>query len=139
MKTSRVNHIAVWVLVLYFQLQSMGWYTIFKNPWMKLSGITMEMAENSTAMPYIFAILSTALIVYAIAILFTKLHIYSAKNGIAYGILFNFAFLFLPIITMDMFSKTPFALSMIDAGNYFLFFIITGLVLSLWKRYKKEI
>ena len=117
----------------------MGWYTIFSKPWMDLTGVSMDKANNAGALPYLFALLSTAAIVYAIAVLFTKLNIETSKNGVAYSIVFNLAFLFLPVITMDMFSMHPFALSLIDAGNYLLFFIITGLVLSLWRRYKKEV
>ena len=124
MKTYRVNHLAVWSLVIYFQLQSMGWYAIFEKPWMDMSKVTMDMAEKSAVLPYIIAFLSTAVIVYTLAVLFTKLHIYSAKNGISYSILFNLAFLFLPVITMDRFLMKPFELSLIDGGNYLFFFMI---------------
>ena len=139
MKTSIVNQLAVWLLVIYFQLQSIVWYIIFEKPWMAMSKVSMETANNSGVLSYIVALLSTAVIVYTIAVLFTKLHIYTAINGISYSLLFNIAFLFLPVITMDMFQMKPFALSLIDAGNYLVFFIITGLVLSLWKKYKKEV
>jgi len=138
MKTSIVNHLAVWSLVIYFQLQSMGWYTVFEKPWVELSKVNMETANNAGVLSYLVVLISTAVIVYSIAVLFTKLHIYTAINGIFYSLLFNIGFLFLPVITMDMFQMKPFALSMIDAGNYLVFFVITGLVLSLWKKYKKE-
>ena len=44
---TRINHLAVWVLVIVHQLVGWGWYTIFGEKWLNLHARTMTDIERT--------------------------------------------------------------------------------------------
>ena len=45
--TNKINHLAVWILVIVHQLVGWGWYTIFGEKWLNLHVRTMTDIERT--------------------------------------------------------------------------------------------
>ncbi len=138
MKTLKINHAAVWVLVLIHQIIGGIWYSpfAFANKWVELTGKSMADFSNASFMPYANSIVAAIILCYSIAWLFKKLEVTNFITGMAYSFLFWFAFLFMELLTFNSFELRPYGLTFIDAGKSLLTFLICGFVLGMWKRYE---
>ena len=66
--TNKINHLAVWVLVIVHQLVGWGWYTIFGEKWLNLHARTMTDIERThSAGAYVLAIVTAIIVNYALA------------------------------------------------------------------------
>ena len=139
MKQLKINHFAVWVNVVLLHVIGFFWYDpmLFGNQWMKMVGLTMEMAVagSSNVGLWITNLVSTAITVYAMAWLFTRLNVDNALKGLLMGLLIAFAFNFMPSMSGDMFAQIPYGLSWITGGFAMVGWSISGLILGAWKKY----
>ncbi|MDQ2824592.1 MAG: DUF1761 domain-containing protein [Verrucomicrobiota bacterium] len=135
---TRINHLAVWILVVVHQLIGFGWYAIFGNIWLNLHAKTMTDIENPHDFaPYLMAIVASIIVNYALAWLIGRMNAHSA--GCGFAIAFNcwFAFLFAEYATISLFSAfgtNPWPLILINMGRPLIAFSISGLVLGAWRR-----
>ena len=66
--TNKINHLAVWVLVIVHQLVGWGWYTIFGEKWLNLHARTMTDIERTHSVgAYVLAIVTAIIVNYALA------------------------------------------------------------------------
>ena len=137
MKNLRINHPAVIILTVAYQLMAMAWYGIFAQQWMSLNNFTEADFTDQSPVPYIYAIITALITNYAFAVLFKKLKVEEVGLGIKVAALCWLGFTFAEISTINMFSLNPFALSLVDGGKSFLAFVISGIVLASWKKYEK--
>ena len=137
MKT-RINHAAVWTLVVVHQIIGFGWYTLFGNLWLNLHAKTMtDIDKPSDPMPYIVAIIASIVVNYALAWLLGRLSAVSAIAGLKVALLCWFAFLFVEHATVAAFSAfgtNPWPLVFLDMGRSLISFGVSGLVLGGWHR-----
>jgi len=140
MKTLKINHLAILVIVILGQLIPFGWYTIFAEKWMSLNGLTTEEIESQmSATPYISSIITSIVFAYVFAWLFKRLSIKSASEGLKTALIIWLPFSLLNHITVNLFSFRPYALSWIDAGSDFLIYAAIGLILGGWRKYEEDV
>ena len=80
---ARINHLAVWVLVVVYFLIGWGWYAIWGDTWLNLHAKTatdIERTHNVGA--YVFAFFASIVVNYALAWLIGKLNAERAVCGL---------------------------------------------------------
>jgi hypothetical protein len=135
---TKINHLAVWALVVIHQLVGWGWYAIFGNTWLNLHAKTMTDIERTHDwIAYVTAIIASIFVNYALAWLIARLNAVNAMAGLRIALLCWFAFLFVEYATISVFSAfetNPWPLVFIDMGRPFVAFAISGLVLGAWRK-----
>jgi hypothetical protein len=135
---TKINHVAVWILVVVHQLVGFGWYAIFGEAWLSYHARTMTDIERTHSfVPYLLAIIASIFVNYALAWLIDRLNAANAVAGLKIAIVCWFAFLFVEYSTISAFSAfetNPWPLVFIDMGRPFVAFAISGLVLGAWQR-----
>ena len=135
---NKINHLAVWVLVVVYFLISWGWYAIFGNFWLNLHARTMTDIERTHNVgAYVLGFVASIIVNYALAWLLAKLNTANAIFGLKIALLCWFAFLFVEYSTIAVFSAfetNPWPLIFIDMGRPFFAFAISGLVLGAWRK-----
>lgn len=138
MKQLKINHLAVWVNIILLHILGFAWYgPLFGEQWMEMVGLTMEDAEvgSASAGLWITNSLATIITVYTMAWLYTKLNTDSAVKGLLMGLLFGFAFNFMPAMSGNMFAQEAYGLAWITGGFSMTGWAISGLILGVWKKY----
>jgi hypothetical protein len=134
----RINHAAVWLLVVVHQLVGWGWYAIFGETWLNLHARTMtdiERTHNPGA--YVLAVVTAIIVNYAMARLFMCLGTEGAVKGLKIALVCWLAFLFVEHATIAVFSAfetNPWPLVAIDMGRPLIAWAISGLVLGGWRK-----
>ena len=135
---TKINHLAVWILVMVHMLVGWGWYAAFGEAWLNLNAKTMTDIEQShSPVPYVIAIVAAIIINYALAWLIARQNAHSAGCGLAIALICWFAFLFVNYATISAFSAfetNPWPLVFINMGRPFIAFAISGLVLGAWRK-----
>ena len=135
---SRINHLAVWILVVIYFLIGWAWYGIFGEKWLNLHARTMTDIERTHNVgAYALAIVTAIIVNYALAWLIGRLNATNAVVGLKIALLCWFAFLFVEYSTIAVFSAfetNPWPLIFIDMGRPFIAFAISGLVLGAWRK-----
>ena len=135
---NKINHLAVWILVVVHQLVGWGWYSIFGEAWLNYHAKTMTDIERTHSfMPYLIAIVASVIVNYVLAWFIRTLNISNAAAGLKIAILCWFAFLFVEHASISAFSAfetNPWPLVFIDMGRPFVAFSISGLVLGAWPK-----
>jgi hypothetical protein len=135
---NKINHLAVWILVVVHQLIGWAWYTIFGDWWLNLHARTMTDIERTHNVgAYVLAVITAIVVNYALARLLTCLGTESALKGLKIALLCWFAFLFVEHSTIAVFSAfetNPWPLISIDMGRACVAFAISGLVLGAWRK-----
>jgi len=135
---TKINHLAVWILVVVYFLIGWGWYAIFGEKWLNLHARTMtdiERTHNVSA--YLLAFVASIIINYALAWLISRLNATSAVAGLKIALICWFAFLFVEYATISMFSAfetNPWPLVFIDMDRPFVGFAISGIVLGALRK-----
>src|SRR5215212_8709996 len=136
--TTRINHAAVWLLVVIHQLVGWGWYAAFGEKWLNLHARTMtDIDRTHNVGAYVLAVLAAIVVNYALARLLVCLGTDSAVKGLNIALLCWFAFLFAEYATVSVFSAfetNPWPLICLDMGRPFVAWSISGLVLGGWRR-----
>jgi hypothetical protein len=96
-----------------------------------------DIEQPHSVVPYLIAITSAIIVNYALAWLFSKLHVAHALTGLKIALICWFGFLFVQYTTISVFSAfetNPWPLIFINMGRPFLAFAISGIVLGAWRR-----
>ena len=135
---NKINHLAVWALVVIHQFIGWGWYTVLGEKWLNLHARTMTDIERTHNVgAYVLAIATSVIVNYTLAWLISRLNATSAVAGLKIALLCWFAFLFVEYCTIAVFSAfetNPWPLILIDMGRPFVAFAISGLVLGGWRK-----
>lgn len=137
MKTLKINHVAVWILVLLHQLIGAVWYSpfAFAGKWVILIGRPMADFENASILPYFVSIVASVVMTYTMAFLFKKLGVENFLSGMFYSFIFWFGFLFVELSTFNSFELRPFGLTFIDTGKSLITFLVSGFILGMWTKH----
>jgi len=134
----RINHAAVWTLVVVHQLIGWGWYSVFGETWLNLHARTMtDIDRTHNVGAYLLAAAAAIVTNYLLAWLFSRLNVNTALAGLQIALLCWFGFLFVEYATIAVFSAfetNPWPLVAIDMGRPLLAWGISGLVLGGWNR-----
>lgn len=139
MKQLKINHLAVWVNVVMLHGLGYLWYSpfLYGKQWQQMVDLSDQQAEANMGNigMWITNFVSTAITVYAISWLFTKLNVDTAVKGLLLGLLIAFAFNFMPSMSGNMFAMKHYGLSWITGGFAMVGWSISGLILGAWKKY----
>ena len=135
---NKINHLAVWILVVVHQLIGFGWYALFGELWLRYHARTMtDIEQTHDFAPYLVAIAASIAVNYALAWLISRLNATGAIAGLRIAIACWFAFLFVEYSTISAFSAfetNPWPLVFINMGRPFLAWSLSGLVLGAWQK-----
>ena len=135
---TRINHLAVWILIVVYFLIGWGWYAIFGEAWLNQhakQATDIERTHNVGA--YVLAFIASIVVNYTLAILISKLNPESALCSLRLAVACWFAFVFMEYATISVFSAfetNPWPLICIDMGRPLLGFAISGFVLGYWRQ-----
>jgi hypothetical protein len=136
--STKINHLAVGVLVVVYFLIGWGWYAIWGDTWLNLhakNATDIERTHNVGA--YVFAFLAAIVVNYALAWLIGRFNATSAIAGLKIALVCWFAFVFVEYATICIFSAfetNPWPLICIDMGRPLIGFAISGAVLGAWRK-----
>lgn len=136
----KINHLAVWVCVILLFVLGFLWYgPLFGDQWMDMVGLVKAEVEADPpgAGIWISNAISTIIPMYVLAWLFIKLKVTNGLNGLLYGLIISFSFVFLSKLTSDMFAQNPYGLSWITGGYDMVALSLSGLILGAWRKYEK--
>jgi hypothetical protein len=138
---NKINHAAVWILVVVDQLIGWLWYSdkVFGGRWTAYHGKIMTDIDQDKFdfMPFVISIAAAIAINYTIAWLIGRLNIQSAGGGLRKALICWFAFLFMPYATIEAFSafgRNPAEIVLINMGHNLVLFALAGVVLGAWRR-----
>jgi fatty acid desaturase len=137
---TRINHLAVWILVVVDQLIGGLWYHIlFGNRWLAYHGKIMTDIDQDKAgvAPFVVSIAAAIAINYTIAWLIGRLSATNAVSGLKIALICWFAFLLMPYATIEAFSafgRNPVEIVLINMGHNLVLFALAGVVLGAWRR-----
>ena len=136
----KINHLAVWILVIVDQLLGGLWYNVlFATRWLAYHGKIMTDIdqEKGDLTPFIVSIAAAIAVNYTIAWLIGRFNLKSAGGGLRIALICWFAFLLMPYMTIEAFSafgRNPAEIVLINTGHYLVVFALAGLVLGAWRR-----
>ena len=134
----RINHLAVWILIVVYFLIGWGWYAVLGETWLNLHAKTatdIERTHNVGA--YVFAFAASIVVNYTLAVLIAKTNPTSAFCSLKLALACWFAFVFMEYATISIFSAfetNPWPLICIDMGRPLIGFAISGFVLGYWRQ-----
>lgn len=136
MNNLKMNHAAVWVIVVLGQVIPAVWYGMFAEPWMDLNGLTMEDATGGGVSPYIVSIITSIAFAYMLAWVYIRMNVSTLADGLKTGFIMGFPIAILGNMTVNMFSFRPYALTWIDGGVNLVIWIVAGAILGAWTKQK---
>ena len=135
---TKINHLAVWILIVVYFLIGWGWYTIFGEKWLNLHARTMTDIEHTHNVgAYLLSFVASIVVNYTLAVLIARTNPESVWCGLKVALACWFAFVFMEYATISVFSAfetNPWPLICIDMGRPFLGMAISGLVLGAWRK-----
>ncbi|MFH2040906.1 MAG: DUF1761 domain-containing protein [Acidobacteriota bacterium] len=129
-----LNWLAVVVSTFVSMALGFVWYTpiLFGNLWMKLVGLKAEDIEaKDSTKGMIISLFGAFISSVALAVIIGWIG-YGLVNGLLAGAGFSFAFIVTTFFSQDAYEKRPLALTLINSGYRFIYFLIIGAILGLW-------
>ncbi len=133
----KINHAAVWVSVVLLTGLGFLWYgPIFGESWMAMVGLDQAAVDANPpgTGTWVTNLFSTVVPLYVLAWLFGKLGVASGVHGAGLGLLISFSFVFLSVITGNLFAQNPYALSWITGGFSMTAMTLSGFILGAWRK-----
>ncbi len=127
-------------MVIAMQLLSFLWYSpyLFGFKWIVYADFSLSSIPRSDTFvfykPFLLSIISTAVLYYALVLVFIKLSVNTLLRGVSYAVFCWFVFLFMVTLMHHSFAQRPIGLTLIDMGRDLLMFIIGGLCIAAWNR-----
>ena len=136
----RINHLAVLAAFVLLTVLGFLWYgPFFGDRWMAMVGLDMAAIEANPpgAGIWISNVVATIVPLYTLAWLFVRLGVDSGVRGAGYGLLIAFSFVFLSVLTGNLFAQRPYALTWITGGYSMAALTLAGFILGAWTRKDK--
>ncbi|MBZ0098409.1 MAG: DUF1761 domain-containing protein [Taibaiella sp.] len=140
MKEQKINHLAIWLLVIVFQVISTVWYSpyLFADRWMNYLGKTITDFNGESLTGILWSLAGAIAYCYLLAYLFKNLGINNGRRGMVVGLFLSIVCFALQTLTQDSFQMRPPGLSLINTGIVIINFSLAGLVLGSWKKFKTK-
>lgn len=139
MKALKINIVAVVVLAVAFQLTNVAWYSFAGQRWVELAGLqnVANMESATSPFAYVCSLVSSLLLCYMMAWIFTKVRVETALQGALIAISLYGSFVFFEAATKDLFHLRSFMLTLINEGVNFINYALAGSVLGTWRKYEE--
>jgi hypothetical protein len=132
----QLNYIAIVVSgMLVFALGGL-WYSplFFAKPWMSVIGKTgEELKKGAKPGNYIIALMQGLISAYILAIFIEFARASTVEDGAWVGFMCWFGFAGITSFVHGMFSQRPLKLWAIDTGYTLVSFVMSGIILAVWK------
>lgn len=131
-----IHYLAVIVSTLASFVLGFIWYgpVLFGNLWMKLNGKKDEDIDAKSALRgYLVSLVTSFIAVMIMAVLINKLGIHDLMSGLILGAAVGLGFIGLSMWSNNVYEDRPFSLTLIHAGYRFFYFMIVGVILTVWK------
>ena len=134
---SHLNWLAILVAAIaYFALGAIWYSFLFKNAWIKHTGIKMDdpNAKSGVAGVMVTSFILTLICTIGIALFLSKANTpLSWMSGAKVGLVAGICFCVTAISNSYIFEKRPAGLHVINGGYNVVGCIIAGMILALWK------
>ncbi len=129
------NHWAIIMAVIFNQVFSFIWYSpaFFFHPWIAAMGKTPELIDPSKPLPFISAVVGSAMFCYLMSWLFFVLVVDDWFRGLVVGLLIGTGFLVPTLGTHYLFMGYGPELIWIDGVKEVFASGITGIILAYWR------
>lgn len=134
---SNLNWLAVIVAGLAYFVLGAIWYSfIFKNAWIKLSGVNVNdpNAKKGVAMIMLSSLILMIICSLGLAIFLYKTGPTSWMSGAKTGLVAGVCFSATGICISYLYEKRPLGLHLINAGYNVAGCVIAGIILSVWPK-----
>lgn len=137
-RETKINHLAVWILVLAHQALGCLWYArfLFGDIWLVYLGRSVDEVNPWNPVPFVWAIIAAIAFNYTLAWLFRRLNIVTAVDGLKVSAVVWFAFLFPAYVTHGVLAGVPYGVLWIDMGKELVAYGLSGILLGGWVRYE---
>lgn len=132
---SHINWLAVIVAgIAYFILGAIWYSFIFKNAWIRLSGVNMNdpNIKKGVAQTMFASLILMIIASLGIAILLRYFQPHTLQLGIKLGLLVGICFSATSVSISYLYEKKPFGLHLINGGYNVVGCIVAAIVLCLW-------
>lgn len=132
---SHINWPAVLVAgVAYFLLGAIWYSFIFKNAWIKLSGVNVDdpNAKKGVAMVMVSSLFLMIICSLGLAMFLSKVAEPTWMSGIKVGLVAGICFSATGISISYLYEKKPFGLHLINGGYNVAGCVLAGVILSVW-------
>src|SRR5205809_7005904 len=90
---TKINHLAIWILIVIYFLIGWGWYAVFGEKWLNLHARTMTDIEHTHNVgAYVLAFLASIAVNYTLAVLIARPNPTSVWPGLKVALASWFAF-----------------------------------------------
>jgi hypothetical protein len=131
----KANYLAWLACPVYNALLGMGWYSIFRIPWMMAHGMSQDSIDRmpNPALPYIISFVCALISAFILDWLFRRMNVSGWLDGLKTGAAIGL-FGLMGMIVMMQFALHPFHLALIDGGFAFLLYTGYGLIIGGWQK-----
>jgi hypothetical protein len=131
----KTNYLALIACPVYNALLGMGWYSIFRIPWMMGHGMTKDSIEHmaNPALPYIVSFSFALVSAFLLNGIFRRMNVSGWLDGLKTGVTIGL-FCLMSWIVMILFALHPIDLALIDGGYAFFLFTGYGLIIGGWQK-----
>jgi Protein of unknown function (DUF1761) len=134
---SQLNWLAILVAtVAYFALGAIWYSFLFKNSWIKFTGVTMNdpNAKKGIAGIMFTSFLLTFICTIGLALFLNKVGPSSWMSGAKVGLIAGVCFCATAICNSYLYEKRPLGLHFINSGYNVAGCIIAGIIISIWPK-----
>jgi hypothetical protein len=133
-----INFLAVAVAAVLAFIIGGLWYSplLFAKAWVKAHGYTDEQVkemQKDAGKAYAVTLVCHFLIAVAIAVLIDYIHLARCVQGLKLGLLAWAGFAFPLGLMASMFSEKRISVFVIDAGYQFVYLVLMGAILTVWR------
>jgi len=133
---SHINWLAVLVAAIAFFALGAVWYSfLFRDPWIKLTGVKMGDPNAKTGIAGIMftSFLMIIICTIGLALFLSKIGPSSWMSGAKVGLIAGVCFCATAISNSYLYEKRPSGLHLINGGYNVVGCIIAGIILAVWR------
>jgi hypothetical protein len=132
---SQINWLAVLVASLaYFFLGAIWYSALFRNAWIKATGIVMnDNARKGIAAIMIASFITVVITCAGLAFFITRFRMGNWMTGCKVGLIAGICFSAATICNSYLYEKRPIALSAINSLYNIVGCVIAGIIIAIWK------
>ena len=111
------------------------WYSqsLLGKPWRLLSRVTRKTVEEASSwQSYLVSFVATFVMSFVLAVFIEYANVASAWEGLLIGLLAWAGFVAATMLNPVLWERQPFKLYLINAGHYFVSFLVMSLILAAW-------